>query len=152
MQINTIHGMNPTCSKPRMQTHSSRGKTRHGFLPNILKYKYIVSYFYQTLSITENMDGRNLSYLAIRNKLSCYKLPAMQTLPSFPAKPRVFPSQHTLSWRAMGIAGSRDAEQKSLPWQLIHAQKNYVRQHYSPLLSGSLMKQLQKIHGAVNLQ
>lgn len=41
----------------------------------------LVFYFYQTLSIAENMAGRNLSYhLAIRNKLSCYKLPVMQTV------------------------------------------------------------------------
>ena len=150
MQINTAHGTNPTCSKPREQIRSSRGKTRHGFLPNILKYKYTVSYFYQNLSIAENTAGRNSSYLATRNKLSCYKLPAMQTLPSSPAKPRVFPSRHTPSRRAMGIADGREAEQKSLPWQLIHAQKNYVQQHYSPLLSGSPMKQ--KILRAVNLQ
>lgn len=42
-------------------------------------------------------------------------------------------------------------EWESFPWQPIHAQENDRRQHQSPLLSGSLMKQLWKIHRAVNL-
>lgn len=49
------------------------------------------------------------------------------------------------------MAGSGDREWENLPWQPIHAQENDRRQHQPPLLSGSLMKQLWKIHRAVNL-
>lgn len=85
-------------------------KTRHGFLSNILKYNYIVSYFHHILSTAANMAGRNCRYGAPSNKRGCNTLPAMQTAPSSPANPRVFPFWHTRSRRAMGMADGGDEQ------------------------------------------